>query len=154
MLVVFVVLAVLAVVAIGLVAVGAVTGRLAAEPPRSVFDLDEAVEFVADRLPGETTATLTYDDVRSIVAWHLDYLETKGVAAESDQALETLPSGPIVTDDDEAVAFVIGRAADAGLEVDDLHVFQVLVAEQEYLRAIGAIGGEVPQPRDPHPSDG
>lgn len=149
MFVVFVVVAAIVVIAIGLIAVGAVTGRLADEPARSVFDLDEAVQYVADRLPDDVTASLSYDDVGSIIAWHLDYLEQKGVAGESDHDLESLPQGPVVTADDEAVAYVIGRANDVGTELDDVHVFEVLAAEQDYLRAIGAIGGEVPAPRDP-----
>lgn len=147
--VVLVVVAALIVVAIGLVAVGAVTSRLADEPARSVFDLDEAVQYVADRLPDDVTASLSYDDVGAIIAWHLDYLEQKGVAGESDHDLDSLPSGPVVTADDEAVAYVIGRASDVGSELDDVHVFEVLTAEQDYLRAIGAIGAEVPGPRDP-----
>jgi hypothetical protein len=146
---VFVVIAGVVVIAIALVAVGAVTGRLAEQPRRSVFDLDEAVAFVAERLPDDVTATLSYEDVASIVAWHLEYLETKGVAGESDHDLDGLPSGPVITADDEGVAFVIGRAGDEGLKVEDVHVFQVLAAEQEYLRAIGAIGGAVPEPEDP-----
>lgn len=149
MFVVFVILAVLIVVAIGLVAVGAVTGRLAEEPRRSVFDLDEAVDYVADRLPDDVTAVLSYDDVAQILAWHLDYLEQKGVAGESDHDLEELPQGPIVTADDEAVAYVIGRAADIGTDLTDVHVFEVLSVEEDYLRAIGAIGREVPEPMDP-----
>jgi hypothetical protein len=148
-LVVFVVVAVLAVVAIGLVAVGAVTSRLSDQPKRSVFDLEEAVAYIADRLPGEATAQLSYEDVAVIVGCHLDYLETKGVAGESDHDLEDLPVGPIVTDDDEGVAYVIGRANERGLAVDDVHVFQVLDVELQYLRAIGAVGGEVPTPLDP-----
>jgi hypothetical protein len=152
-LVVFLVVAAVVVVAIGLVAVGAVTGRLAEEPKRSVFDLDEAVEFVAARLSDEVTATLSYDEVRQIIEWHLDELEAKGVAGESDHDLDQLPTGPIVTEDDESVAYVIGRANDVGLELDDVHVFEVLDAEQQYLRAIGAVGPEVPAPDDPLPPD-
>jgi hypothetical protein len=146
---VLVVIAALVVVAIGLIAVGAVTGRLADEPRRSVFDLDEAVQHVADRLPDDVTAVLAFEDLSSIIAWHLDYLEQKGVAGESDHDLEDLPSGPVVTADDEAVAYVIGRANDIGLDLEDVHVFEVLAVEQDYLRAIGAGGAEVPGPSDP-----
>lgn len=153
MFVVFVVIAAVVVIAIGLVAVGAVTSRLAAEPKRSVFSVDEAVQYIADRLPEDVTAVLSFDEVRDIVTWHLDYLETKGVAGTSDHELEGMPSGPIITDDDEGVAYVIGRANDVGRELDDVHVFEVLDAEQDYLRAIGAIGGEVPTPRDPGAPD-
>jgi hypothetical protein len=149
MVVAFVVVAALLVVAIGLVAVGAVTSRLSAQPKRSVFDLEEAVAYIADRLPGDVTAQLSYEDVAAIVGWHLDYLETKGVAGESDHDLEDLPDGPIITEDDEGVAYVIGQANEHGLGVDDVQVFQVLEAELQYLRAIGAVGGEVPSPTDP-----
>jgi hypothetical protein len=148
-LIVFVVIAAVVVVVIGLVAVGAVAGRLASQPKRSVFDLDEAVQYIAARLPDDVTAVLSYEDVAEIVAWHLDYLEAKGVAGRSDEDLDRPPPGPIITDDDEGVAFVIGRANDAGKAFEDVHVFEVLHAEQAYLEAIGAIGGEVPQPDDP-----
>jgi hypothetical protein len=143
----------LAVVVIGLIAVGAVTSRLAEEPKRSVFDLEEAVQYIAERLPPDVTAELSYDDVAAVVAWHLDYLENKGVAGRSDHDLDELPTGPTVTDDDESVAYVIGRANDAGMELQDVHVFEVLEAEQQYLRAIGAIGSEVPSPIDPSDPD-
>ncbi len=149
MFVVLVLVAVVIVIAIGLIAIGAVTGRLAEEPRRSVFDLDEAVEYVGERLPDDVTAVLSFDDVAQIIAWHLDYLEHKGVAGESDHDLEDLPSGPVVTADDEAVAYVIGRAHEIGLDLEDVHVFEVLSVEQEYLRAIGAVGAEVPGPQDP-----
>jgi hypothetical protein len=152
MLVVFLVVAAVVVVIIGLIAVGSVTGRLVAEPRRSVFDLDEAVDYVAERLPDDVTSRLTFDDVRAVIGWHLDYLEEKGVAGESDHVIETLPSGPIVTADNEGIAYVLGRAGEAGVEVTDVEVVEVLEAELGYLRAIGAIGGELPTPRDLDPS--
>lgn len=149
MIVVFIVLTALVVVAIGLVAVGAVTGRLAGQPRRSVFVMEEAVHFVADRLPDEITAKLSYDDVQSILGWHMDYLEEKGVAGETDDVLDHLPAGPVVTADDEGVAYVIGKCSEAGLDVDDVEVVEVIERELDYLRAIGAIGPAVPSPPDP-----
>ncbi|WP_208028951.1 hypothetical protein [Rhabdothermincola sediminis] len=149
MIAVFVVIAVIVVVAIALVAVGTVTGRLAGEPPTSVFHLDEAVHYVADRLQEDLTARLSYDDVRAVIGWHLDYLQAKGVAGVSDHDLAAAPAGPIVTADDEAVAYVLGRAEGSGLELDDVDVVEVLEAEVAYLRAIGAIGPEVPGGVDP-----
>ena len=114
---VLVIIAAVIVVVIALVAVGAVTGRLADEPRRSVFDVNEAVQYVAERLPEDVTAVLSFDDVSAIIVWHLDYLEQKGVAGESDHDLEDLPSGPVVTADDEAVAYVIGRAHEIGVDL-------------------------------------
>jgi len=144
MIVVFIVLAVAIVAAIGLVAVGGVTSRLAGQTPTTVFDMDEAVGYVASRLPDETTAVLSYDDVARLIGWHIEYLEIKGVAATAEHELRNLPAGPTMATDDEAVAFVLGRATDADLEVSDVEVVQVLDANDLYLRAIGAVGPIVP----------
>jgi hypothetical protein len=144
--VVFIVVTVLVVAAIGLVAVGGVTARLAAAPPRNLFDLDEAVGFVADRLPPHASGQVTYDELRRLLGWHLDYLEARGVAVENDGS-EPAPargSDPaVVAEDDEGVAYLIGRAEQDGIEVDDMAVVEVLEAEAAYLAAIGALGPPV-----------
>lgn len=148
----FIVLGALVVVAIGLVAVGRVTAELAAEPRLSVFDLDEAVEWVADRLSTETAGQLSYDDVRTVLGWHLDYLEARGAAFEGP-ATGTGRSGegPVVTVEDDAVAFVLGKADEAAFDVADERVAEVLDLQMRYLDAIGAIGPAVPEPPDPAP---
>ena len=134
------IVAALAVIAIGLVTVGRVVGRLSVVPPTSVFDEDEAVEWIADRLPYEVSAQLSHDDVRRIVLWHLEYLENEGVATEAAYA-EAAPDNVVVGEDD-ALAYVLGRATEAGLEADDTQIAQVLDTERAYLAAIGAIGPE------------
>jgi hypothetical protein len=55
-----------------------------------------------------------------------------------------------VAAENDAVASVLGRAAEAGLEVADVWVVQVLDANSAYLEAIGAIGAQVPMPPDPN----
>jgi hypothetical protein len=140
---VVIVLAVLAaalVVVIALVAVGREAFTLGVQPKQAHFDLEEAVEFVADRLPDEVTAVLTFDDVRSILRWHLEYLRDRGVPARRDQTA----GGPVVVEDDEGVAWVLGKADEFGLEVTDVEIATVLGVELEYFHAIGAIGGEAP----------
>ena len=143
----FVVLAVVFVVIIGLVTVGRITGELVEAAPTSIYDLDEAVEFVAERLPDEVTAQLSFDDVKSMLTWHIDYLEERGVARR--QGMNDLAAGPLVAGEDEAVAYVLGRAGKAGLEIPDVWVVQVIDADAAYLEAIGAIGTELPMPPDP-----
>lgn len=147
--IVFVVVTALVVVAIALVAVGRVTAKLAAEPPLSYFDEDEAVEWVADRLSFETSAQLTYDDVRSCIVDYLAYLEMKGVASVERPDDDERVAGPIVTGEDEGLAYVLGRVGDEGLSIDDVQVAEVIDRTMDYLRAIGAVGLEVPPPRDP-----
>jgi hypothetical protein len=139
--VVFILITILAVVVIGLVSVGGVTARLAKAPPRSLFDLDEAVAFVAERLPAYAAGQLSYDELRRVLGWHLEYLEARGVADEDADA------GPVVqaavAGDDEGVAFVLDRAGAAGIDLDDVAVVQALDAEAAYLDAIGALGNRV-----------
>ena len=147
MIVVFIILSALAVVAIGLVAVGRLAGQLAEQPRPAVYDRAEAVDFVADRLPDDVTAQLTYDELAQLLQWHLDYLEELGVARA--QGVENVANGPLVAAEDDALAFVIGRATDAGLAVDDVTVVQVIEGNEKYLEAIGAIGTQLPMPEDP-----
>ena len=138
---VWVLLAAVGTFVIAAVAVGSVTGRLARSPRRSVYDLDEAVEFVAERLPAEFTATLGYEDVRAVLGFHCDYLSEKGLA--STKTADEMGSGLVVVTDDEPVAYVIGRCEAAGHEISDEAVATVLGVERAYYEAIGAIGPEV-----------
>ena len=124
MIVVFIILSAFAVVAIGLIAVGRLAGQLAEQPRPAVYDRAEAVDFVADRLPDDVTAQLTYDELAQLLQWHLDYLAELGVARA--QGVEHVANGPLMAAEDDALAFVIGRATDAGLDVEDVTVVQVI----------------------------
>lgn len=147
MIVVFIILSAVAVLVIGLVAVGRLAGQLAEQPRPAVYDRAEAVDYVADRLPDDVTAQLSYDELAQLLQWHLDYLEERGVARA--QGVNNVASGPLVATEDDALAFVIGKATDAGLEVDDVAVVQVIEGNEKYLEAIGAIGSELAMPEDP-----
>lgn len=138
---VLVVLGGILVLVVALVAVGRETFTLGVQPKQAVFDLEEAVEYVAERLPEEVTAVLSFDDVRSILRWHLEYLRLRGVPDRREQGADD--GETIVVEDDEGVAYVLGRADEVGLEVTDAEVLLVLEHETAYFEAIGAIGGEV-----------
>jgi hypothetical protein len=144
MAVAFIVVTALAVVVVALVVVGRVTASLAAEPASSYFDLDKAVLWVGDQLGEDTTAEVSYDDVRVVLGWHLDFLADEGVA-RSDE-LEPVASGDPVADEDEALAYVLGRMAAAGdnaPELTDAQVAEICDAQRAYLVHIGAVAGEV-----------
>ena len=147
MIVVFIILSALAVIVIGLLAVGRLAGQLAEQPRPALYDRGEAVDFVADLLPDDVTAQLTYDELAQLLQWHLDYLEERGVARA--QGVDNVASGPLVAAEDDALAFVIGKSTEAGLEVDDVWVVQVIQGNENYLEAIGAIGSELSMPEDP-----
>lgn len=144
----WILLSVLGVFVIAAVSIGVVSSSLAQRPRRSVYDLLEAVDFVADRLPDDVTAVVSYDDVRSVLLFHCDYLEAKGIASE--RTADDLTTALVVVPDDEPVAYVLGRVSDAGLDIDDADVVAILDAELDYYVAIGAIGPRLDDPDEPH----
>ncbi len=149
-----IVLAIVGVVVIGLVAVGGVTQRMAALPPERVFDLDECVHWVAEALPDDLTAQLSYEDVQAMIEFHLDYLESLGVARDDSVPEVGEPGewaaegdGPRIADDNAALAYVLGQLTGAERDVTDAQAAAVVELTEDYLRAIGALGAAVPDPK-------
>jgi len=132
---------------IAAVVVGREANRLAGEPPRPVFDLDEAVSWVADHLPFAVAAELSHDDVRQILSWNLDFFRSKGVSGNGHSA--TAPAANIVVGGGETVDNVLRRARDAGADYTALQVHAVLDAQMTYLEAIGAVGPAGPEDLPP-----
>jgi len=136
-----------AVVAIAFVSVGIAVGRLEHETAPSVYQLAAAVEYVADHLPDEVTARISYDDVRTVLGWHLDWFAAVGLATSHGQEL----GDPAVAMDDMAVAdteaatdAVVARALSEG-GPDPVDVVCILEAQLAYLAEIGALSaGEPP----------
>ena len=138
MTVVFVALGLALVFVIAAVVIGREANRLSSVPPRPVFDLDEAVDWVAGHVPFEVAAQLSHDDVRQILRWHLEYFRSKGISSNG-QSLDN-QSGPIIVGGGETVDYVLERAGEQGMEVTAAQVHAVLDAEMSYLQMIGAIG--------------
>jgi len=118
--------------------VGREARRLDAAPPRAVFDLDEATEWVANHLPFEVSAELSYGDVRRILEWSLDFLRARGMSGARPEVVED----SVVVGPEELADHILGRARadDAGYTEDQ--VAAVLDAQFGYFDAIGAIGPE------------
>lgn len=134
MLFLFAALGLVIIVVIGLVVLGRETARLSTEARPAVFDLAEAVEHIADRLPLEVQGRLSHDDVRWILLADADLLDATVPADEDD---------PQVVDEDEAVARILALADASDRDLADEDVAAVLDGRSDYLRAIGAIGPEV-----------
>lgn len=131
------------VVVIALVAVGREAFTLAAQPKQALFDVEEAVDFVADHIPDEVSARISYDDVRALVRWHLEHLAALGTpSARWDAGRSRL----VVVDDEEGAEVLMTRAVEAGLDLIPDDVAAVLAAELAYFEAIGAVGPPVPEP--------
>jgi hypothetical protein len=145
----YVIGAVIGVVLIAYLTVGRETLLLGRQPKQAVFDIEEAVEFVAERLPAEVTARVGYDDVRQLLRWHVLYLRARGVPRLRSETA----GDDVVVEDDEGLAWVLREADKAGLGVADEDVAAVVAADFAYLEAIGAVGAPAaPPPADPPPA--
>mgnify|MGYP000543890305 FL=1 len=140
---IFVVLCAVLSFVIAAVSVGAVTAQQATKMRPAVFDLDEAVAFVGDALSPEVTARISYEDVRTVLGWHIDFLADKGVASGSTDA--TVGPDLVLVDEAQAVAYILGRVDDSGTTLTDTDVVEILQAQQKYYVKIGAIGVEANQ---------
>ncbi|HEY8543755.1 MAG TPA: hypothetical protein VIL36_01860 [Acidimicrobiales bacterium] len=135
----FFVLTALAVFAVAAGTVGREAFRLGHQPPATIFDVDEAVYYVADELPEDAQARITYEEVRELVLAELDHLRDQGVFAypgEEPKVAEVPGETDVVVSDDDAVAVLLAE----GLEVADEDVVLVVDALHRYLEEIGAIG--------------
>lgn len=145
MLVVFAALALAAVFVIAAVAVGRESSRLTSQPPRPVFDLEEAVASVAEALPFEVSAVLSHDDVRHILGWSLERLQVPEVPANhTGGGTEGALGDLVVVSGAETADYVVERAGAGGLDCTSEQVQAVLDAQLAYLQSIGAVGPTEP----------
>ena len=140
MIVVFAVIVAAIVFAIAAFVVGREAHRLDAVPPKPVFDLDEAVAWVADHLPFEVSAVLSHDDVRRIIDWNIEFFRSKSASGNGSSGHA---AGAVVVGGAETVDYVLRRASAEGWsDYTPVQVHAVLDAQMAYLDAIGAIGPE------------
>ncbi|GIU83822.1 MAG: hypothetical protein KatS3mg008_0597 [Acidimicrobiales bacterium] len=134
-----IVVAALGVLVVAAVAVGGAWGRIRREGVARLYDLDEAVDFVAERLPPEVAARVSYEEVRAVLSAHLDLLEREGLARPVGSDAADTPPTPEALTDEEVGGWVIGRLAEGGIQIDDEDVWTILEVEGEYLATIGAV---------------
>lgn len=142
---VFVAIAAVLVAAVARYTVTRVSTRLAHTEAVSVYDLDAATEFVRAALPSEIAGRVGHDTVALLLAWHLDRLRRRGVAAfgRADAMVPRAMRTPRRSDADEAVDELLRRAAAEGIALDALDAVVVLELNARYLASIGAVGEQV-----------
>jgi hypothetical protein len=127
------------VLAVAAGAIGREARRLDALPPRAVFDVDEAVAWLADRLPGDVTASISYDQLRALLELGVDHLAALGVAG---QTTGEPVDHEVVVDEAATVAAVVEQADARGLGVTPHEARVVVAGLLAYLQAISAVGPE------------
>lgn len=143
--VVILVVTAVVVVAIALAVVGGATRRLEGVAAPAVLEVDDAVSWIADRVPDEVAARLSEADVRRIVGWHLDHFAAVGLASANRAELVPSEEGedPVVAELDAATDDIVARALAEGDAIESVDVVVVLDLHVQYLRHIGAIGPAV-----------
>ena len=144
---VLIVAAALVTFVIAAVVVGREAHRLDAVAPRSVYLIDEVVEFVAEYLPVDTQARLTPGELEQLLTFHMRWLHAKGLqptnVIDRRQDIDDL----VVVGEDDLTAYVLGEADANGIEIiDDIDVVNVVDAHLAYFAAIGAVGPKAIDP--------
>ncbi len=138
---VFAVLAAMATFAIAAGTIGREAHRLDAVAPRAVYQLDEAVDFVADRLPPASQARLTPAEVEALLVAHVRWLHEHGLQPDRAVDARQTITDQVVVSEDALVAHLLGVAEEAGVELlDDVDAVNVVDAHLQYFEAIGAVG--------------
>jgi hypothetical protein len=111
-----------------------------------VFDNDEVVAFIAEALPSELTAVMSFEDVQRIQRLHLDYLHAVGLA-RSGGDLQDADVARLL-EEDEATSWIVDRAWAVRVRLEPAQVGAVIDAQLAYFEAIGAIDGLTPDEDD------
>jgi hypothetical protein len=126
---------------IATVAIGRESHRLDGIAPRAVYRLDEAVDFVCDRLPQSSQARLTPAEVERLLIAHMGWLHERGLQPDRvvDRAQDI--DETVLVDETTLIAHLLVVAADDGVELlDDVDAVEVVSAHLAYFDAIGAVG--------------
>ena len=140
------IIAALLVFAIAAVIIGREARRLDSVAPRAVYELEQATQFVADNLPSETQARLTFAELRKLLVFHMRWLHDKGLqpAGVVDRRQDIVDE--VVIDEQSLTAYLLDAAEKNNIEIlDDVDAVYVVKAHLKYFDAIGAIG---PQSND------
>ena len=132
--------------AIAAVIIGREARRLDSVAPRAVYELEQATQFVADNLPSETQARLTFAELRKLLVFHMRWLHDKGLqpAGVVDRQQDIVDE--VVIDEQTLTAYLLDAAEKNNIEIlDDVDAVYVVKAHLKYFDAIGAIG---PQSND------
>ena len=144
---VFILLAALLTFVIAAVVVGREARRLDSVAPRSVYIVDEAVEFVAEYLPQESQARLRPDELEQLLTFHMRWLHAKGLQPSNVIDRRQDIGSPLVVEEQTLVAYLLGESDRNGIEIiDDVDVVNVVDAHLAYFGAIGAVGPPASDP--------
>lgn len=127
-----------------------VTTRLSVTEASAIYDIEEAADFAAQRLPTAVNERMNRDQLTYLLDLHLAFFRHAGLATYGGvdevamQAAEAGETGEtVVAHEDEAVDFVMQHLQSIGDETTPVDVVVVLELSNQYLASIGALGPSV-----------
>jgi hypothetical protein len=137
----FVIASVVGVFVIAAVVIGREARRLDAVAPRAVYELDDAVAFVAARIPADSQARLTFDEVRQLLVAHMRWLHARGLQPGDVIDRRQDIGDEVVVNEETLTAWLLGEAERLSIDlVDDVDAVHVVQAHLAYFDEIGAVG--------------
>ena len=137
----FIVLAAISVFLIAALTIGREARRLDAVAPRAVYEIEQAAAFVAERLPAETQARLTMEELSQLLVLHLNWLHSKGLLPDGVVDRQQDIADDVIITEETLVGYLLGKADKAGVVIlDDVDVVSVTDVHLQYFSAIGAVG--------------
>ena len=131
----------LGVFAIAAVVIGREARRLDAVAPRAVYELDDAVAYVAARIPADSQARLTFDEVRQLLVAHMRWMHASGLQPGDVIDRRQDIGDEVVVNEETLTAWLLGEAERQSIDlVDDVDAVHVVQAHLAYLDEIGAVG--------------
>ncbi|NBV81924.1 MAG: hypothetical protein EBR63_01390 [Actinobacteria bacterium] len=122
-------------------AIGREARRLDALAPRAVYELEDAVAFVAAKLPSSSQARLTFDEVRKLLVAHMRWLHAKGLQPRDVVDRRQDIDEELVVSEETLTAWLLGEAERLKIELlDDVDAVHVVQAHLAYFDEIGAVG--------------
>lgn len=126
---------------IAAVVIGREARRLDAVAPRAVYELDDAVAFVAARIPADSQARLTFDEVRLLLVAHMRWLHARGLQPGDVIDRRQDIGDEVVVNEETLTAWLLGEAERQSIDlVDDVDAVHVVQAHLAYFDEIGAVG--------------
>ena len=123
------------------------TTRLGETEAAAVYDVEEAADFAAHRLPDEVNARLDREQLILLLELHIAFLRRSGMATYGGVdalAMEAANTGEtVVAHEDEAVDFVLRELVRREDPTKAVDVVVVLELSNQYLASIGAFGPSV-----------
>ena len=109
--------------------------------PRAVYLLNDAVAFVAERLPVDSQSRLTFDEVEQLLMAHMRWMHAKGLQPSNVVDRPQDIDEEVVASEETLTAWLLGEAERREIDLlDDVDAVRVVQAHLAYFEEIGAVG--------------